>query len=65
MGDRLATAGPAAHFGRNERHVIYGTGYWAELHRWSFGSRNAKWHQGTILSGDPALYVSDRLKRET
>jgi hypothetical protein len=27
MGDRLATAGPAAHFGRNESHVIYGTGY--------------------------------------
>jgi hypothetical protein len=26
-GSRLAAAGPAAHFDRNESHVIYGTGH--------------------------------------
>ena len=30
-GSRLAAAGPAAHFDRNESHVSYGTGHWVDL----------------------------------
>src|ERR1700740_3589392 len=54
---RPAAAGPAAHFDRNESHVIYGTGHQAQNQFLSFSSSRA------LARSRVSLSLADKLAR--